>query len=396
MMTPTYMNINPHVLRWAREKAHYTEDQLSKQLGVSVERYQKWESGDVKPTLKQLYKLVNRLNRSVHTFYLNEIPDEPEILPELRRLPGRPAGQESPEFIKQFNYAIERRALALRLYQGLGEKPPPFILTAHISENPQDVAQRVRDAIGVTNQEQDSWVDDYQALRSWRFLLERSGVLVFQIPYVSLQEMRGFSIAYDPLPIVGFNSRDYPKPRIFSLIHEFAHLLLGDKILHDASESLFHFDSAFRTESFCNRVAASIIIPQEDLEAAVKDQGFGFRSTWTDSEIRALSARFKISRAVVLRRLNELNLISGDSFFELRPEYDSAPPIQHSKETSGGNPYLNRIYHIGPLLSELAFKSYYEGNISASSLSSIFNLQVKYLASMEEKVFGSSYAFGGP
>ena len=55
--------------------------------------------------------------------------------------------------------------------------------------------------------------------------LERVGVLVFQTGGVSLDEMRGFSISAEPFPVIVVNAKDSPRGRVFTLIHEFAHIL---------------------------------------------------------------------------------------------------------------------------------------------------------------------------
>ena len=47
------VDINLELLRWARERANISEEQLIKQFP----KYSKWETGEVQPTLKQIQKL---------------------------------------------------------------------------------------------------------------------------------------------------------------------------------------------------------------------------------------------------------------------------------------------------------------------------------------------------
>ena len=53
------VDINLELLRWARERANISEEQLIKQFP----KYSKWETGEVQPTLKQIQKL----SKYVHT-----------------------------------------------------------------------------------------------------------------------------------------------------------------------------------------------------------------------------------------------------------------------------------------------------------------------------------------
>ncbi|MFP4559664.1 MAG: multiprotein-bridging factor 1 family protein, partial [Archaeoglobaceae archaeon] len=49
-------SINPEVLKWARETAGWTIEEVSQKLGVKPETYQKIESGEKHPTLNVLKK----------------------------------------------------------------------------------------------------------------------------------------------------------------------------------------------------------------------------------------------------------------------------------------------------------------------------------------------------
>ena len=264
-MKQVHLDINTEALEWARNRARYSQAELAQRLGVSHDRYRYFESGEAQPTIRQVTRLVRILNRSLQFFFMRDIPDEPEPLAELRRLPGSQVGEESPELAEQVHIATERREVALRLFEDLGEQPARLGLSINQRDDPEAVGSRIRAALGIDLTEQASWSDEYEALRSWRSLLENAGILVFQIPGVSVNEMRGFSFAFDPLPIIGFNSKDWPRGRIFTIFHELVHILLDDTVLDSVGDSWFHLDSDYPTEFFCNRVAAAVLIPSSDI-----------------------------------------------------------------------------------------------------------------------------------
>ena len=49
---------------------------------------------------------------------------------------------------------------------------------------------------------------------------------MFQSITVELASMRGFSITEFPLPVIVVNRKDMLKARVFTMLHEFVHLLL--------------------------------------------------------------------------------------------------------------------------------------------------------------------------
>ena len=51
--------------------------------------------------------------------------------------------------------------------------------------------------------------------------------MVFQTGEITLEEMRGFTIAERRLPVIVLNAKDSPRGRIFTLMHELTHLMLG-------------------------------------------------------------------------------------------------------------------------------------------------------------------------
>ena len=391
-MSKTSVDINPNILKWARIRARYDEHSLAKKVGVGSDTYLKWESGESKPSLRQLFNITRKLNQPLQIFFMSEPPDEPEALAEMRRLPGSQVGSETPEFAAQIHLVMERLDIALRLYTELAKVPPKLELTFDLHDNPEKVAASVRDAIDVNITKQASWENYYDAIREWRSALEAIGVLVFQIPDVGMDEMRGFSFALQPLPIIGVNIQDAPPGRIFTLFHEFTHILLKESVLDSGGQDWYQTNNGFEVERFCNEVAGAILIPVEDIFAQAKKLVKSERETWNDPEVISLSKRYRVSRAVIIRRLRSLQLISRNSFNDLSEKYDVFEPRQPG---GGGNPYANKIAHLGTLIPNLAFQAYYGERLTTSDLSLLLGLKAEHLGKLEQKVTGFTYGFLG-
>jgi hypothetical protein len=121
---------------------------------------------------------------------------------DLRRLPGTGPRHFSPALQLEIRAATERRELALDLAADLDEELPHFALQAEITEDPEAVGQRIRDALGVTNQLQEHWRDpDGRAgFNAWRSRIEQTGVFVFQSTALASEEASGFPLFADVSP----------------------------------------------------------------------------------------------------------------------------------------------------------------------------------------------------
>ena len=56
--------------------------------------------------------------------------------------------------------------------------------------------------------------------------MEANDTLVFVIPRLKMREMRGTALAEGELPVILVNSKDRSNGRVFTLLHEFVHLVL--------------------------------------------------------------------------------------------------------------------------------------------------------------------------
>ena len=388
-------DITPEVLKWARERAHYTTAEAATKAGTSEERYIDFEEGDKSPTLKQLYDLAKAFRQSVGTFYLEAPPEKEEPLKEMRRLSDAPPVRESSSLATAVEDVLQRRRNALDMYSDLGEEPPQWQIRASLDADPESVGTEVRDYVNAEISEQQRISRPYQALDYWRNLLAQRGVLTFQIPRVSVEEMRGFAISKFPLPVVGVNRKDSPTARIFTLLHEVGHILLEDSILHHNPPSSNPKDddlsrgesSDDEIERFCNEVAAATIIPKGHLLDIRKVTSKGKKAIWGKSDIREISSMYSISPAVAVRRLFNFDCIADSVFYNLVEEFDRYNPAEEGSESDGGNYYKNQRSELGNFYSDLAFRAYNNGSVNLSDLSSILDVKIDNLPRYRKEVY---------
>jgi Zn-dependent peptidase ImmA (M78 family)/transcriptional regulator with XRE-family HTH domain len=386
--------VKPELLVWARVSAHLSGEEAARKAQVKEEQLAAWEQGEGQPSIPQLRKLGRVYKRPLAVFYLPNAPKTFDALRDFRRLPAEMVGSQSPELAFEIRRARARREIALDLYQELvGDTPKPFSATASLDENPEVVAGRVRDHLGVRPAEVSSWKTVYDAFNRWRGALEEAGVLVFQAEDVETSEVRGFSFSEDLFPVVVVNIKDAVVGRIFSMLHETVHLMLRQGGLCDFEEESQRAQE--RIEVFCNGVAGAALMPQASVLAEeVVRQHKGMQ--WSDEEIEFLAQRFRVSREALIRRLLVLGRAS-EAFYrkkrkELQAEYEAQlEEVKQKKalgmETGGfAPPDRMAVSKAGPFFVRLVLESYHQERITANDLSSFLDVRLKHIPKIEHAV----------
>lgn len=392
--------VEPDLLVWARKTASLSIEEAAKGIGVTVERLEEWESGKDAPTVNQLRKLADKYKRPLSVFYLPAPPKDFQALRDFRRLRDTPPGVYSPKLAYEIRAAHERRLVAIDLLEGLGEDIESLGVTASTKDDPEQVAASLRARLNVNLDQQSRWGEPDKGFRAWREAIENVGVLVFALSgahhQVPLSEMRGFAIAEQPLPTIVVNGKDRTNGRIFSLFHELAHIVVGESAIENDIEPGDTIPPADRaTETFCNRVAAAVLMPKDALlaEPIVRAGRQIARADWSDIELAALARRYCVSREALLLRLVQLGRASQALYDSKRQEYaaqyKAADEADEESEASGFAPYHYQVIgHVGRMYSRLVLQSYYARQITLSTVSGYLGMQAKYVPNIERAAFG--------
>jgi Zn-dependent peptidase ImmA (M78 family)/transcriptional regulator with XRE-family HTH domain len=386
--------VKPELLSWARESAGFTLPDAAEKLHIDEARLTTWEAGDDSPTIPQLRRLAELYKRPLAVFYLQQVPADFQVVRDLRRLPGTGTRRMPPELLFEIRRASQFRALGLELLEDIGETASPFALTATQEEGAELVGQRIRIALGVSDAEQRRWHDQdgRNALRAWRDRIEALGVLVFQTTRFGADDASGFAIAEQLLPIIAVNRKDPPTRRTFSLLHEFAHLMLSVSGVSD-----LHTDEARPPEDqaievFCNQVAAAALMPREWLlnELVVRFRGPN-STAWTDAEVSDLARSFGVSREAVLRRLLTLGRTTVDFYSQKRTQYNAQYIALRERQRQSipddgipRNMPQETISNIGRPLVRMILGNYYQERLSLSEVSGYLGIKTKHIPKLEQ------------
>lgn len=320
------VSINPEVIKWARESSGWGVEEISKKLKTSKENFEKIELGRKLPTFRQLEFLANYFKRPVAIFFLPKPPEEPSIASSFRILP-----KGMSKFSKDLCLAIRKarhyQSISNDLMKDLRIDSKPKITTATLQDSPQEFAQEERKRMGVSLDEQFKWRHAYESFNVWRSAIESRNILVFQFKF-PIEDARGFSLMDKEPPVIAINSTDNILARIFTLFHEYAHIILGITEIYRGEEEVI---TDVDVENWCDSFASEFLVPEKVLK---KDKDFLFfiQSGRLDPKVlQNLSEKFKISKKAILTRLRTLGLIGYDVYrresLTLRKQFDRISKI---------------------------------------------------------------------
>lgn len=386
--------LNPTMLRWAREQSKMDLDAAAKKAGQTPERLQEWENGDRLPTLPQLRKLANIYKRSVGVFFLRETPNVPRRPADYRRVELSSSDALNPRIANGIRECEAKRDAALDIYRELETQPTEWTLNLKPRMAPEDAAKKIAGALGITMEVRRSWHTPHEALNGWKSAVESQGVLVFQLSGVAVTEMRGCSISLRPLPIIVLNSSDTPLGRIFTLLHEITHISRGESVLCDLVDEEQNTVNDL-VERYCNHVAGSVLVPQDELAGLEDVQTANDSTEWSDDRLTELRRLFWASRETVLRRL----LINGRTLLvfyrqkreQFERQYREIQAAQAAKPVVV--PFYRKvILSNGRALTRLAINAYGAQAITGTELSRILNTKLDHLPAIRNALQGEIVA----
>jgi Zn-dependent peptidase ImmA (M78 family) len=375
------------MLRWARKTAGYDVAAAAQELKQSEERLLQWEQGKAYPSIAQLRRMSDLYKRPTAVFYLPEPPQDFSVqrLPDFRRFPDGERHPLSPHLIYLIREAHERQEWAAQIRQEMGMKPLSFVGSVTGDEPPDVLAQRIREILDVRMEDQVSWRSTVRARRQWVESCEAKGVIVFQLHGVDPQETRGLALMNPLAPTICLNSRDVDSARVFTLIHEFTHILLGIEGISDLRVAAEPRTRDEKREVYCNAVAAETLVPSKHLQRTLRAMA---AFPLEDKQVGRLAGQYSVSREVIARRLLTLKYISRTTYEEMRArflrEYEKAPP---KGESEGGPSYARTIVsRRGRAFTRLVFDAYADSLITLRDVSSLLGVKVNHLESLKPEL----------
>lgn len=324
------VKVEPKVLTGLRESSGWTIEEIAKRLKTDPNVISKLESGKGDPTLRQLEVMSSSYKYPLAAFLLSEPKMQKPLPKDYRFLSGKQG-----VFDKKTLLAIRRsrylQEIGRELSLNINSETKPKISEVVVEHNSGTIAAKYRKVFDLSQEKQQKFRDAYQLFNYLRKKLESLNILVFQFS-IPIEDARGFTLVDYAPSVIAVSSKDKIEARLFTLMHEFGHILLGESTI-DMPESTIDMPESqlakYRIERWCDKFAVEFLLPDN----IAKDLLWDKKLELTDTEtLNKLSKTFKVSKAFLLRKMLDLDLITKTTFQNTLDRY--RPKNQNKKSKS--------------------------------------------------------------
>lgn len=366
--------VNPEILIWARRTAGLDLETAARKIALNdargvrgADRLAALEAGEGSPTPALLRRMAHHYHRPLLTFYMAQIPARAEVGQDFRTLPDR--GDPGNVLLETLLRDVKaRQALVREALEDDEEVKELALVGAGVDiRNAPDLAAFARKAIGFDRAlfRESGTVE--QAFAYLRARVEATGIFVLlagdcghHTTAIDVSIFRGFAIADRLAPFIVVNDQDAKSAWSFTLLHELAHLLIGEGGVSGGMPQS-------PIEQLCNDTAASLLMDQAELVAMALGSG-----TKADAEqITILANRAKVSRSMVAYQLLRAGRLTNVEWEELTASFRVAWLARKEREREknrakegGPNWYVVRRHRLGAALLAIARQGMADGSLT--------------------------------
>ena len=365
--------VNPNILIWARETAGLDLEAAAKKIGLKAargvsgaDRLAAFEAGDGNPSGPLLQKMAQQYRRPLLTFYMPKMPRPAEIGQDFRMLPDK--GSPSNILLATLLRDIKARQSLVRDTLEDDEDVSEVALVGSKANvrKPRDLADALVQAIGFNRAEYRECRSAKDAFAYLRMLIEAKGIFVLLAgdcghwsTQIEVSVFRGFAIADTVAPFIVVNDQDAKAAWSFTLLHELAHLLLGETGVSGGAPQ----DGI---EQLCNDTAAAVLLEPAEIEALALTGGAG-----DIGQINALANLAHVSRTMITYQLFRARRITYSRWEGLRDQFHTEWLASKEREREanrtkpgGPNPYVVGRYRLGQALLAIARQGIADGSLT--------------------------------
>jgi len=330
MVQSLKVDVNPIVFKWLRKSSGWPREDVSNRLRTSVDVIKAIEQGERRPTLRQLKELSKAYKIPLATFLLSEPLDEPPLPKDYRMLPAK-----KDVFDKKTIYAIRRarnlQEIGGELLINMNNSVAPKIKHVNLSKKPTDLGLFYRNNFNLNVEKQRKFKTSYAFFNYLRETFEKRNILVFQFS-MPVEDARGFVLTDQNPNVIVVNSKDSIEARIFTLLHEFGHILLGETVI---DLPFLSFNKKNKVEYWCNQFASSFLLPKTYAETLFSSE----KSLTNERTLNRLSRKYKVSKSMLLYAMYKQDFINKNEFERKLDNYKPSKKDQKKKKEtkqSGG------------------------------------------------------------
>ncbi|MGH6835156.1 MAG: ImmA/IrrE family metallo-endopeptidase [Methylocella sp.] len=387
-------SVNPEILSWARETAGLSLEEAAEKLGIhdsrgvnAAQRLAALEAGKDTPTRPILVRMAQKYRRPLVAFYMSSVPRKGERGQDFRTLPAGHSGAADALLDALVRDIRARQSMVRAILDDADEALPlPFIGSASISDGVPAVVASIRGRLNLdlvalrTHDRVCNQASVEEAFGLLRGRAEAVGIFVLLIgnlgshhTAIDLETFRGFALADSVAPFVVINDQDNHTAWSFTLVHELAHLWIGETGVSGAQ-----FGSPI--ERFCNDVAGEFLLPAEELHQLEVDSSTNLEVA--ERRISEFANDRNVSHSMVAYKLYRVGSISQNNWRELNSSFQRkwlqarAAQRQNARDSEGGpNYYVVRRHRLGHALLNLVRRMMADGLLSPSKAGKVLGVK---------------------
>ena len=361
------IDVKPEILVWARETAALDLDEAARKIYSSsksssaVDKMRQLERGERQLTQRQLSKLAKAYHQPQLVFYLEQPPGDWDWGADFRTAPADGFDRKgNARMLLLLRNMLTSQGIMSDLLADDGDwQAVPFVDSMTMTDGVERVANSIADTIGF---DLDAFRRERTARDAFGYLrgqLESAGIFVLlqcnlgsHHSNIPPEVFRGFALADKHAPYIVINRLDAVSAWSFTALHEAAHLWLGNTSVSGAWGEL-------EVERFCNRVAASILLPAHEMDSLPPLESVSLGSA--ANTISDFADERNISRAMAAYNMWQAGRISRSRWMALRDRFRQewqqrkAAERSRQRETEGGPSYYTvRRFIVGESLARMA------------------------------------------
>ena len=384
--------ITPEILKWARVSAKISLEKAVATISKTCtkEKIEEWESPKCKdfPTISQAEKLAKLYRRPLSVFFLPTIPTDFQTLRDFR---SKKHGDFSTALIFMMREIHEKQHWISTLFSDNEERELDYVGRFNSRSLVEKVATDIRNTLEIVTTESSA-----KPLKYWIEKAEKQRIFVslssnFHTRLkLDSDEVKGFAIADKFAPFIFLNSEDWDNAKLFTLVHELAHIWINETGVSNDTQINFRDNVNSKidpVEKFCNEVAANALLPEVELKSVLPSQ-----NSFEFSHIVSISKQFGVSIPTLLIRLSNLNSISQIQYNKFKATSDKQfkeflAKEDEKKKEGFANPYYMWLNRNGKIFSQIVIDYYKGGQLSGLEASHSLNIKLNNFSKFEHYLY---------
>ena len=383
--------VSNEILNWIM--AHVQLEVLPQQIADNLDQ---WCRGVKTPTFHQIEKASQATGIPLGYFFLKTPPAEDSLLAQYRTIDSVELNRPSRNLTDVMHHMDLVQEWTREHLISEGASAVTFVGACAKRPTVESIANAMRTALRLAPdwfKQSKSAEASFQTIRT---TISDAGVFVMMSGIVEnnthraldINEFRAFAMVDDYAPLVFINANDSVNGKLFSLLHEFAHICVGESDLFNDRDSTGN--AVKPVETLCNAAAAEILVPREFFVQAWKGLS---PELDTDQRISALAKVFRCGSTVIARKALDHGLIDHSQYQQIArlavKRYQDARRRKKELGESGGNYYGTLASRIDRRFLGMLTGSVAEGKTLYSDAFRLTNTNRTTFAALLEHVGGA-------